>query len=48
MQGRSAGARAAAAGGAVVALVLLASLAGRHPAWSTGVGRRSFVGGATG
>jgi hypothetical protein len=43
-----AGARAAAAGGAVVALVLLASLAGRHPAWSTGVGRRSFVGGATG
>jgi hypothetical protein len=40
--------RAAAAGGAVVALVLLASLAGRHPAWSTGVGRRSFVGGATG
>jgi Domain of unknown function (DUF4129) len=48
MQGRSAGTRAAAAGGAVVALVLLASLAGRHPAWSTGVGRRSFVGGATG
>ena len=48
MDGRSAGARAAAAGGAVVALVLLASLAGRHPAWSTGVGRRSFVGGATG
>lgn len=36
------------AGGAVVALVLLASLAGRHPAWSTGVGRRSFVGGASG
>lgn len=29
-------------------LVLLASLAGRHPAWSTGVGRRSFVGGASG
>ena len=48
MDGRSAGARAAAAGGAVVALVLLASLAGRHPAWSTGVGRRSFVGEATG
>ena len=48
MLGRSAGARAAAAGGAVVALVLLAGLAGRHPAWSTGVGRRSFVGGATG
>jgi Domain of unknown function (DUF4129) len=48
VDGRSAGARAAAAGGAVVALVLLASLAGRHPAWSTGVGRRSFVGGATG
>ena len=48
MQGRSAGARAAAAGGAVVALVLLASLAGRHPAWSTGVGRRSFVGGTAG
>ena len=48
MDGRSAGARAAAAGGAVVALVLLASLAGRHPAWSTGVGRRSFVGGASG
>ena len=48
MQGRSAAARAAAAGGAVVALVLLASLAGRHPAWSTGVGRRSFVGGASG
>src|ERR671931_2086979 len=48
MQGRSAGARAAAAGGAVVALVLLASLAGRHPAWSTGAGRRSFVGGASG
>jgi hypothetical protein len=48
MQERSAGARAAAAGGAVVALVLLAGLAGRHPAWSTGVGRRSFVGGASG
>jgi hypothetical protein len=48
VHGRAAGARAAAAGGAVVALVLLASLAGRHPAWSTGVGRRSFVGGATG
>jgi hypothetical protein len=48
MRGVSAGARAAAAGGAVVALVLLASLAGRHPAWSTGVGRRSFVGGASG
>jgi hypothetical protein len=48
MQGRSAAARAAAAGGAVVALVLLASLAGHHPAWSTGVGRRSFVGGASG
>jgi len=48
VDGRSAGARAAAAGGAVVALVLLASLAGRHPAWATGVGRRSFVGGATG
>jgi len=48
VHGRSAGARAAAAGGAVVALVLLASLAGRHPAWSTGVGRRSFVGGASG
>ena len=46
MQGRSAAARAAAAGGAVVALVLLASLAGRHPAWSTGVGRRSLVSGA--
>jgi hypothetical protein len=46
MHGRSVGARAAAAGGAVVALVLLASLAGRHPAWSTGVGRRSFVSGA--
>jgi Domain of unknown function (DUF4129) len=45
---RSAKARAAAAGAAVVALVLLASLAGRHPAWSTGVGRRSFVGGASG
>ena len=43
---RSARARAAAAGGAVVALVLLASLAGRHPAWSTGVGRRSLVSGA--
>lgn len=48
MHGRAAGARAAAAGGAVVALVLLAGLAGRHPAWSTGVGRRSFVGGAAG
>jgi Domain of unknown function (DUF4129) len=48
VHGRSAGARAAAAGGAVVALVLLASLAGRHPAWSTGVGRRSFVGGTSG
>ena len=48
MLGRSAGARAAGAGGAVVALVLLAGLAGRHPAWSTGVGRRSFVGGAAG
>lgn len=44
---RSAKARAAA-GGAVAARVLLAGLAGRHPAWSTGVGRRSFVGGATG
>jgi cytochrome bd-type quinol oxidase subunit 2 len=43
---RSAKARAAAAGAAVVALVLLASLAGRHPAWSTGVGRRSLVSGA--
>lgn len=40
--------QAAAAGGAVVALVLLAGLAGRHPAWSTGAGRRSFVGGASG
>jgi Domain of unknown function (DUF4129) len=48
MQGRSAGARAAAAGGAVIALVLLASLAGRHPAWSTGVGRRPLVSGASG
>lgn len=48
MHGRAAGVRAAAAGGAVVALVLLAGLAGRHPAWSTGVGRRSFVDGATG
>src|SRR5919198_1800341 len=48
MQGRSAGARAAAAGGAVVALVLLASLAGRHPAWSTGVGRHRLVSGASG
>jgi hypothetical protein len=45
---RSARARATAVGAAVVALVLLASLAGRHPAWSTGVGRRSFVGGAAG
>jgi Domain of unknown function (DUF4129) len=44
---RSPKARAAAAGAAVLALVLLASLAGRHPAWSTGVGRRSFVGGAS-
>jgi hypothetical protein len=44
---RSAKARAAAAGAAVLALVLLASLAGRHPAWSTGVGRRPLVSGAS-
>ena len=46
--GGSARARAAAAGAAVVALVLLASLAGRHPAWSTGVGRHPLVSGASG
>src|ERR671936_729786 len=48
VHGGSARARAAAAGAAVVALVLLASLAGRHPAWSTGVGRHRLVSGASG
>ena len=47
VHGGSAKARAAGAGAAVVALVLLASLAGRHPAWSTGVGRRPLVSGAS-
>jgi Domain of unknown function (DUF4129) len=40
---RSVRARAAAVGAAVLALVLLASLAGHHPAWSTGVGRRPLI-----
>ena len=44
---RSAKARAAAAGAAVLALVLLASLAGHHPAWSTGIGRRPLISGAS-